>query len=461
MAEPFYDNVTILLPFDEADGATSFSNAGTLSLTATASGGAVGDDQNLKFGNNVHFPTAGQVTIATQPEFDLSDRPFTIEAWIRIEADSALDNDGNRTAQICGTWGDGTAALTGYNFFIEGDGTTTGTGLSFGTYNVSPNLRRISGAFSFSKNVWYHVAYVREGDGTEFLFVDGTSISFSVITAGTGYSIANDFDNAFTVGQSNVTIYPMALLGRIDDLRVTRNVARYTANFTAPVTAFDTQLPADTDYAAVVSLLHFDEPVGSPGTVTCQKGVVWTLDGAGVSVGYRNGLFGNSGTNAINITGNNSCLRRPAYNLGNSEFTIEFAFLHTATGTQVADRIFHTAGENLAAIGFTTETTTTFNTRFQVRNSAGTLRVDAVNLFATALNTWYQVAISREVDDIVVHINGVEIGRYALNPGEALLDDAGAGRNWVLGGNESASPNRSIRGFIDEFRYTAGVARYA
>jgi len=40
------------------------------------------------------------------------------------------------------------------------------------------------------------------------------------------------------VGRNIYTGYPNVLNGYIDDLRITKGVARYTANFTAPTAAF-------------------------------------------------------------------------------------------------------------------------------------------------------------------------------------------------------------------------------
>ena len=79
-----------------------------------------------------------------------------------------------------------------------------------------------------SIDTWYHVAYVRSS-GTTKLYIDGTEIISVADT--TNYT-----DTNFTVGGWYSNSY--LLNGYIDDLRITKGVARYTAAFTPPTAAF-------------------------------------------------------------------------------------------------------------------------------------------------------------------------------------------------------------------------------
>ena len=108
---------------------------------------------------------------------------------------------------------------------------------------------------------WYHVALAREGTNTR-LFVDGTQrgIKTSDTTdygASKGVVIGADFD-----GTSN------SLAGYIDELRIEKGVAKYTAAFTAPTAA----LTGDADTKL---LLHFD---GSAGITTTTDDVIRNQD---------------------------------------------------------------------------------------------------------------------------------------------------------------------------------------
>ena len=89
-------------------------------------------------------------------------------------------------------------------------------------------------AGSFVVGAWEHFAIVRSGSGSNNLkgYINGT-------LAGTGTSSSYNFSatTAIYVG-SNPTTSGQDFPGYIDDLRITKGFARYTANFTAPTTAF-------------------------------------------------------------------------------------------------------------------------------------------------------------------------------------------------------------------------------
>ena len=81
---------------------------------------------------------------------------------------------------------------------------------------------------SWTANTWYHFAIVRSS-GTTKLYVNGTAI-ITVSSDTTDYTCSN-----ICVGGYYSTSY--LLNGYIDDLRITKGYARYTANFTAPTAA--------------------------------------------------------------------------------------------------------------------------------------------------------------------------------------------------------------------------------
>jgi hypothetical protein len=85
-------------------------------------------------------------------------------------------------------------------------------------------------------NQWYHVAFVRTADATNNirLYINGVSEAGLTIT-NTTHSVP-----AITgvVGRSYADFNNFYFIGYLDDLRVTRGVARYTANFTPPTAPF-------------------------------------------------------------------------------------------------------------------------------------------------------------------------------------------------------------------------------
>jgi hypothetical protein len=94
---------------------------------------------------------------------------------------------------------------------------------------------RITGS-SLSINTWYHIAITRSGTSTK-MFVNGTQ-------SGSTYTDSNSYVNAASrpvIGVSGFNLGLDPFTGYIDDLRITKGVARYTANFTPPTRAFPNQ----------------------------------------------------------------------------------------------------------------------------------------------------------------------------------------------------------------------------
>jgi len=91
-------------------------------------------------------------------------------------------------------------------------------------------------AFTFATNTWYHVAVVRNGTSILF-FVNGVQQT-TVGSGGGSYSFAVP-SSGYYVGCNNATTEPFA--GYIDDIRMTRGVARYISSFTPPVARMPNQ----------------------------------------------------------------------------------------------------------------------------------------------------------------------------------------------------------------------------
>ena len=87
----------------------------------------------------------------------------------------------------------------------------------------------ITGTTQTATNTWYHIAVTRSGSDVK-LFVngvqEGSTRTYSTNTSGSAVSYIGGFPAAHSIE------------GYIDDLRITKGVARYTANFTPPDKAF-------------------------------------------------------------------------------------------------------------------------------------------------------------------------------------------------------------------------------
>jgi hypothetical protein len=101
----------------------------------------------------------------------------------------------------------------------------------------------ISGSSAISNNVWTHIAISKSGNSTK-LFVNGTQSGSTYTDNNTYLATAQLQIGARYDGVAS-------FLGYIDDVRVTKGIARYTSNFAVPTTAFTGDL-------STVLLLHFN-----------------------------------------------------------------------------------------------------------------------------------------------------------------------------------------------------------
>jgi len=143
---------------------------------------------------------------------------FTIEYW------DYHGTQGTNYASQVGTLSSGTGAGT-WRFGTFGNN----TGLYFSYHNGTSFVDVTFGSGTYNDSTWRHFAISRQS-GTLRAFVNGTQV-------GTNQTVTQDLNssNRVVIGAELTT--PTYFTGYIDDLRITKGYARYTANFTAPTAA--------------------------------------------------------------------------------------------------------------------------------------------------------------------------------------------------------------------------------
>jgi hypothetical protein len=206
-------NTTLLL---------SGSNSGLIDYTSKNILETVGNTQLSavvkKFGSSsMYFDGSGDYL--STPSFVINDLngDFTVEAWIYRNGSGVLHPIFNL--------GDYQGS-SGILFYV-----TSGNALAIFTNN---GLAMSGG--TVSATTWTHVALVRSGSGSGNikLYVNGTSV-------GTPATNNTTFTGRLLIGADlyggSITNF---MNGYIDDLRITKGIARYTSNFTPPTEAFIT-----------------------------------------------------------------------------------------------------------------------------------------------------------------------------------------------------------------------------
>ena len=217
--DPDYNNVSLLLHGNGTNGSTTITDNSPSPKTVTAVGNAQISTAQSKFGGaSILLDGAGDyLQSPTNAEFVLGTGDFTLEAWIYPLGFAGAPNFNDYAA----IFEYRTANASQVNVLL------TFLGSSTLVFYVS-GATRITGT-AIPTGQWTHVALCKSS-GTTRMFIGGTQ-------AGSNYSDANNYvASLFRVGGNvNADAY---FNGYIDDLRITKGIARYTANFTPPAAPF-------------------------------------------------------------------------------------------------------------------------------------------------------------------------------------------------------------------------------
>lgn len=146
---------------------------------------------------------------------------FTIECWVYPISRVVLYPTIIHNYSTYTTNG-GFGIFAGHN-----SATTTKYQISFnGSFPV------IQSSNNITYNAWSHIAFTRSGS-TLTLYVNGVNEGTNTSTA-----IVNGTQNFYWIGASGDELANSYFNGYIDDVRITKGSARYTANFTAPTAKF-------------------------------------------------------------------------------------------------------------------------------------------------------------------------------------------------------------------------------
>lgn len=199
----------------------NFTNAGIYDATSKNDLETVGNAQisttQSKFGgSSMYFDGTGDwLTIPNGQNFVFGSGDWTVELWVRPASSSR---------QGFATLGNNAGTNIPWEVGINASGKFRALVQTSGGQVI------IDGTTTPSANTWYHVAVARYG-GTVTLYVNGVAEATGSVST-----------NALVTETSPVYVgaynYGFPLTGYIDDLRITKGIARYTSNFTPPTTAF-------------------------------------------------------------------------------------------------------------------------------------------------------------------------------------------------------------------------------
>jgi hypothetical protein len=214
--DPVFNNVSLLLHGNGANGSTTITDSSSSPKTVTAVGNAQISTVQSKFGGaSISLDGAGDRL--TCPIINFQTNSFTIETW------AFANNTLAGLRAIAGNW-------RNEQLLLSQDGINLN--FSWFPFSAAGSLLTASGIVA---NQWQHLAVTKEGSSFR-LFINGSLVSSATNTQPIPQSTTNfligDFPNfAGSPAGSNYN-------GYLDDFRITLGVARYTSNFTPPTAPF-------------------------------------------------------------------------------------------------------------------------------------------------------------------------------------------------------------------------------
>jgi len=221
--QPGYDSYTkIQSSFDGADAATAYTDP--IAGAYTFAGTAQLDTAQKKFGTASLLldGDSDYVTLPDSADWNFGTGDFTIDFQVRFAVFGAssqhiiaqYEDSSNR-------WYVSLGADKKFNIVFVDDGSTKAQYVS-------------SSAWTGVTDTWYHIAIVRSTTSI-LMFIDGVAHTLSAATPISTNDVG-DIAAVLTIGANPAG--PNYFNGWIDELRISKGIARWTADFTPPTSAY-------------------------------------------------------------------------------------------------------------------------------------------------------------------------------------------------------------------------------
>lgn len=431
--EPIYSTTKLLLHGDGADAATVISDSSPyMRGVATVFGNAQIDTAQSKYGGaSMLFDGTGDyLEFQTSEDWNFGSGDFTIDYWERRSdatagrSVAARDSTTTFVPWLIGYTPDGSAL----HFYASGDG-------------ASWNIASAQSMGTLQLNVWHHFAVTRSGN-TFRTFKDGVqqatwTSSLALITNA----------NPVSVGRVQGSLH---FQGHIDEFRIVKGEAKWTANFTvasAPHPTVGATAPA------TKLLLHCEGADASTALVDNSAYMRGRPTFAGNA--QLDTAFFKFGESALLLDGTGDYLEfahSDDWNFGGGDFTIEWWERRTnlAAGRYALSRDNVNVTQGWIA-GYCDGT----NNFLYVGSGGGTWNiVNGQSMGACEVNVWHHFAATRQGNTFRTFRDGVLIAT-TTNSGHLLnyTDPLSIGAR-----NQATAV--TFQGSLDEIRIIKGFAAY-
>lgn len=497
-----FAKVSLLLRGEGFHGSTAFADRSPRPKAISSAVGPTITTSVSKYGGSaLAFTGAGNVQVAASADFDFGSADFTVECWLK--STSALQyatiiSKGSGGGFTSGAW----SLMVNYTSPTSGD-----VAVFLFEYSAGTPILATTGV-DVTDDAWHHIAWVRYGND-HYIYVDGvvraSRLATSVAIASLTYTVGVGADLYYS---------PRQMLGTIDDLRVTKGLARYTADFSGA-------LPGELDdyYKRVAGVIT------GPGGEFLARDVRLYLQSSGVLVASTQSAA-SDGTYLLGVLTDDEVTRvafaaDPLYDLNRASVDTLLAFNGADDSTTLTDignspRTFNCVGtaklktaqkkfgtaslyldgtgggyavsaaSGIPALGLSdfclevwvyqvarsSADATVFDT---LPIGGGGARTNAVavtiapsgtaQMFTggstriaaghVALNIWTHIALVRQGGAFVLYVGGAAVGSWT-GAVDCTSNDTMIGAQ----GNVPTDPAYTFNGYFDDLRLTRGVARY-
>lgn len=212
--DPYYNNVSLLLHCDGVNNSTVFTDNSLVPKTVSRVGAVITTEKSVYGGACCKMAGAGNsyLRLDGSSDFAFGTSDFTIEFWYNP---IAVDTSGSQ-----------------YLYDSRPLGTNSGDYPIISMINGKMQYRvggsgQITGTTNLVAGTWYHIAVSRVGNTTR-LFINGTREGTNTTTL---YNLQVGSLAPF-IGANAMGLSSSGANGYGDELRVTKGIGRYTANFT-------------------------------------------------------------------------------------------------------------------------------------------------------------------------------------------------------------------------------------
>ena len=371
-------------------------------------------------GGSIYLDGTGDYIKVTNTTTSVSG-DFTIECWLNF---SSYASSGANSRVFCMKPGGNTADNLQLIVGISSPAVA-------GSVSVWTNAYICHGSTVVSDGSWHHIVVTRES-GTVKLYIDGAldgSGSNSTTFDFSGHKIGTRDETADATSKYS---------GSIADFRTVVGTAVYTSNFTPPTAPL-------TDITNTLALVR-----GTNAGIIDKAQSVQTLTLSGnVSSSTTQSKYLTSSM-YFDGTGDLIELNDSISNWGAADFTIETWMYPTALGSRNIFGDFNSLGQNASS---------TLVAKFESGYLKWWIQTTTYNSItgttALSTNVWTHIALVRNGSTITSYVNGTSDGTF--NVGTASINTPSITYTIGTGGDYRAS---LFEGYMSDFRFTKGLARY-